>query len=367
MYFKIEIGYLYGIAFYYSIIDILLGETIQSNDGLYQFVTIFSSVAKLLPQFLGRLCFVEGMSGIDQQFIHYLHPLAVLLMVLLLSISARLSPRLSLFLSRVVIHGICLLLLLLSYTSIASTTLLLLRSIRFTDIDKVYSYLSPDVEYFGGRHLIYILVAILTGLVIVIGLPLLLSLEPFVNGKINFIKIKPLLDQFQGCYKDHFRYFASYYMILRLIVLIILVVGSSDKFFTLYLLLVSCSLMMLVHIAVRPYVSDVLNLFESCMLVTIMLVISLLIIETYCGLQTTATLITTIILITMPLFTYLVMAVYLHAASIKKLGYFFIKVFKKPRKIADPEGAKNNKNIEMCEHDIIVDQKLRENLKSTTV
>ena len=35
MYFKIEIGYLYGIAFYYSIIDILLGETLQSNDGLY--------------------------------------------------------------------------------------------------------------------------------------------------------------------------------------------------------------------------------------------------------------------------------------------------------------------------------------------
>ena len=78
--------------------------------------------------------------------------------------------------------------------------------------------------------------------------------------------------------------------------------------------------MMLVHIAVRPYVSDVLNLFDGCMLVTIMLVISLLIIETYRGLQTTATLITTIILITMPLFTFLVMAVYLHAASIKKLG-----------------------------------------------
>ena len=42
--------------------------------------------------------------------------------------------------------------------------------------------------------------------------------------------------------------------------------------------------MMLVHIAVRPYVSDVINLFDSYMLVTIMLVISLLIIETYRGL-----------------------------------------------------------------------------------
>ena len=103
MYLKIDIGYLYGITFYYSIIDILLLETVQFSGNLHPFVTIFSSIAKLLPQFLGRLCFVEGMSGIDQQFIHYLHPLAVLLIILLLSVSTRFSHRLSLFLSRVVI------------------------------------------------------------------------------------------------------------------------------------------------------------------------------------------------------------------------------------------------------------------------
>ena len=280
MYFKIEIGYLYGIIFYYSIADVLLGETLQFHDGLHQFVSIFSSVAKLLPQFLAQLCFVEGMSGIDQHFIHYLHPLAVLLIVLLLSISTRFSPRLSLFLSRVVIHAICLL-LLLSYTSIASTTLLLLRSIRFTDIDKVYSYLSPDIEYFHGRHLFYALVAILTGLVVVIGLPLLLSLEPFINSKINFIKIKPLLDQFQGCYKDRFRYFASYYMIFRLTVLTILVINATNIFISLYLLLISCSLMMFIHTAVRPYSNYTLNLFDSFILLIVTFIITLRIIEAY--------------------------------------------------------------------------------------
>ena len=47
----------------------------------------------------------------------------------------------------------------------------------------------------------YGVVAILCELIIVIGLPLLLLLEPFLNRKINFVRIKPLLDQFQGCYK----------------------------------------------------------------------------------------------------------------------------------------------------------------------
>ena len=271
---------------------------------------------------------MEGLSGIDQQFIHYLHPLAVLLIVLILSISARFSSRLSFYLSRVVIHGICLL-LLLSYNSIASTTLLLVMPIRFSDVDKVFSYLFPDIEYFHGRHLFYVLVAILTGLVIVIGLPLLLSLEPFINSKINFIKIKPLLDQFQGCYKDRFRYFASYYMIFRLIILTIIVINSTDFFVTLYLLLVSCSLMMLVHIAVRPYVSDALNLLDSCILVTITLVISLLIIKTYCGSQSSEVLATAIILIIIPLFTFLLMVVHLHTASIKRLVNFFINAIMK--------------------------------------
>ena len=258
MYFKIGIGYLYGITFYYSIIDVVLGNTILSSDSLYQLVTTLSSVAKLLPQFLGRLCFVKGLNGIDQQFIHYLHPLAILLMLALISISMRYSPKLSLFVSRAVIHSICLL-LLLSYSSIASTTLLLVRAITFTDVDEVYSYLSPDIGYFHGRHLVYGLIAILIGLVIVIGLPLLLLLEPFLNSKINFIKIKPLLDQFQGCYKDRFRYFASYFLIFRLMILGILAINIPNSFTTLYSLQVICLIMILIHVTVKPYSNNLLN------------------------------------------------------------------------------------------------------------
>ena len=62
--------------------------------------------------------------------------------------------------SRGIIHIICLL-LLLSYTSIASTSLLLMRSLTFYKIDKVYTYLSPDLEYFHGRHIAYGIVALL--------------------------------------------------------------------------------------------------------------------------------------------------------------------------------------------------------------
>ena len=362
MYFKIGIGYLYGITFYYSIIDVVLGNTILSSDSLYQLVTTLSSVAKLLPQFLGQLCFVKGLSGIDQQFIHYLHPLAILLMLALISISTRYSPKLSLFVSRAVIHSICLL-LLLSYSSIASTTLLLVRALTFTNVDEVYSYLSPDIGYFRGRHLGYGLMAILIGLVIVIGLPLLLLLEPFLNSKINFIKIKPLLDQFQGCYKDKCRYFASYFLIFRLMILGILAINKPNSFTTLYSLQVICLIMILIHVTVKPYSNNLLNFFDSFMLFVLVLVISLQIVETYHGFSPNAALVMAFVLVVLPLFVFLLVVVYLYVEKIKKLIVYSISTIK-PSKSA--ENA-NSEVTEMHQCEFIVDQNARDKLNTTIV
>ena len=139
-----------------------------------------------------------------------MHPLAVILILAVVSLSARNSKKISAFISRGIIHVICLL-LLLSYTSITSTSLQLMRSLTFHEIDKVYTYLAPDIEYFHGRHLVYGIVALLRSVTILLGLPLLLTIEPFLNHKINSTRIKSLLDQFQGCYKDKYSCFAGYY------------------------------------------------------------------------------------------------------------------------------------------------------------
>ena len=152
MYFKVPIGSLYAIVYYYSVVDILLSQDYFILSGLFTAVGIMSSLAKLTPQFLGQLCLVRNMSGIDQQFIHYVHPIAVSVFLILLSMMARKSHRISSFISKGIINFICFI-LLLSYTSVATTSLLLMRSLIFIDVDKFYTYLSPDIEYFHGRHL----------------------------------------------------------------------------------------------------------------------------------------------------------------------------------------------------------------------
>ena len=167
--------------------------------------------------------------------------------------------------SKRIIHVICQL-LLLSYTSIASTSLLLIRAFKFHGIDKVYIYLSPDIEHFHGRHLIYGIIALLCIVSIVIGLPLLLTFEPFLNHKINFIKIKPLLDQFPGCYKDKYYCFAGYYMICRLVIITIVIAKSSNDFVADYMLISACAMIALIHLIFKPYNSEILNSLDGIIL-----------------------------------------------------------------------------------------------------
>ena len=151
-YYHVGIGYLYAITCYYSMLDVSLGQTLFLQEDLFTTISSISSVVKVTPRFLGQLCLVQNMNGNDQQFTHYVHPLAITIIVAIICQATRMSYRFSAFVSRGIIHVICYL-LLLSYTSVATTSLLLLRSLTFDNVDKVYTYLSPDIEYFHGRHL----------------------------------------------------------------------------------------------------------------------------------------------------------------------------------------------------------------------
>jgi len=242
-YYHVGIGYLYAVTYYFSVVDILLSNSLYTTRGLFTTVSIMSSIAKMTPQFLGQLCLVENMTGIDQQFIHYVNPLAVTIIVSIFCLSARISYRIAAFVSRGIIHVIC--------------------------------YVSPDIEYFHGRHLPYVIIAILCTLTVVIDLPLLLLLEPFLNSKINFTRIKPLLDQFQGCYKDKYRSFAAYYMTCRLVIILIVIGNSSNDSTTQYLLITTNTTLALIHMTLKPYASRLLNMFDGLIL-QLMIIVSML-------------------------------------------------------------------------------------------
>ena len=359
IYFNVTIGSLYGIVYYYSVVDILLGRVIFMSNGLYSTISIVSSLTKLTPQFLGQLCLVTNMSGIDQQFIHYVHPTVVMLILFVIIMLARKSHKVSSFVSRGIIQFICFL-LLLSYTSIATTSLLLMRPLTFIDINKVYIYLSPDREYFHGRHLVYGIVAIIFAIIIVIAFPLLLLLEPFLNSKINFVKIKPLLDQFQGCYKDKYRCFAGYYMVCRLVIVLLVIVKTSDDYTTTqYLLISSCVLMALIHLLVRPYASTFYNVFDGIMLQLIVIISVLSMIQLFDDYNETFVLVISYLLVILPLTSFIAARLWINKNDILNGIKDFREKFTHKYNVISNNDAQEITAVE--EFGIVVDDSMRSN------
>ena len=352
MHYQINIGKLYAITYYYSIVDVLLSDNSDDfPDGIYTFINIMYSIAKLTPQFLGKLCLFKGISGIDQHFIHYIHPLVVAFILIMITLLARCSHRISSLLSKAIICVICFL-LLLSYTSLTSTSLLLLKYLKFSDVTKIYTYLSPDAEYFHGRHLAYGIIAILCTITVVIGLPLLLLLEPFINHKINFTKIKPILDQFQGCYKDKYRWFAAYYMICRLVIISISIVFPSNDFTARYLLITVCAVIVLVQLITKPYNSKTLNIFDAILLLLLVLTTVLLLTDFT---ESNLVIQVTLLLLTLPVMICGVTCLLAYKGCIKRV---LISLFKR----VDDEDSNNN--IEMLtKNSFIVDNNMSKNAK----
>ena len=289
---QISLGYLYGITFFYSIVDILLVTNLHLTDAVFYTATILSSFAKLNPQFLGRLCFIENLDAVDQQFIHYCHVVFISIILIIIYFMARCNNRALLYVNRGIMQVTCFI-LLFSYTSSSSASLLLLRAMKFKDIDGLYTYLSPHLKYFANRHAAYASVAILCVLLITIGFPLLLVLEPllvkvlnkhfnndrciahFLKRQVCFARIKLLLDQFQECYKDQHRWFAAYYLICRLVIMLITYYANGDYNYMIYYLQTACVIIAMTHIWIQPYKNDLLNVMDTLILMIMLLVVNI--------------------------------------------------------------------------------------------
>ena len=360
MYYKVEIGYFYAVTYYYTVVDLLLGQYTDKSNLLYGAISVFSSIARITPQFLGQLCLMKNISGIDQQFIHYVHPLAISTILIMISRLTTISKRLSALISRGIARAFCFL-LLTCYTSVANTSLLLMRSLTFVDVDNVYTYLSPDIEYFHGRHLAYGIIAIIFILLIVIGLPLLLLLEPFLNTKINFFKIQPLLDKFQGCYKERYHCFASYYMICRLIIISIIIANLSEVFISQFLLITASTIIALIHLIVRPYADDVLNMFDGVILQLIVLVTMLPLFDFLDTFDSSLVLGTAFVLVISPLVYFTVVKAFTSKQAFKVIIKKIIAKFSFRNKAVDEDVHVSNK-LSADFVDLTIDDSVRKNV-----
>lgn len=136
-------------------------------------------------------------------------------------------------------------------------------------------WLNGELPYYGGKHLLYAVPAMF--ILCVIGLlpPVVLLAYPMLNRiaslfccenikvvniitkKHTIIRLKPLLDCIQGCFKDNFRFFAGLYFLYRWVFQLLYMTGFGlyyvvSGLFTLFILAL--------HSICQPYVKRLHNM-----------------------------------------------------------------------------------------------------------
>ena len=273
---QVSSGYFTGVIYFYSIVDILLMNNLYIRDSVFYTVAALSSFAKLTPAVIGRLCLVEGLDAIDQQFIHYLHTLCISIILTGLVIAANCSRRIDFYVHRCITLT-TVLFLQLSYTTVTSASLQLLRGAEYNGVDGVYVYLSPRFKYFEGRHVAYASIALLCGLALVIGLPVLLLVHPLIKrrGKRNRPGfLQQTLDHIQAGYREKCRWFAAYYLLCRLVIMLIAYFGNSDYSSMVYYIQTACVIIVMNHICFQPYKNNALNMLDTVVLLIMLLIVS---------------------------------------------------------------------------------------------
>ena len=118
------------------------------------------------------------------------------------------------------IHAICLL-ILLSYTSVYCTSLKLLIPMDVNDSLRVQ--VAPTVVYFGNEHIPYAILGSFAELFFSLPICFLFIFAPLLSRRVNLVRLrlKPIVNELQACYKPEYRWFAGFYFLTRHIVYLV--------------------------------------------------------------------------------------------------------------------------------------------------
>ena len=203
-----------------------------------------------------------------------------------------------------IIHGISAF-LVLSYAQCTKVSFQILTNVHLrgknNEAVKRVVFLSGDIEYFSLAHLPYAIPALLMLILTTIP-PVVLLLYPLKNSigshkldqvqqfcisehykcwsVISMNRFKPLIDSFQGCFKDRYRYFAGLFFIYRF--LMSLSFAFSTNVVTLYVILeVLLIVMLALHAWAQPYEQRFYNLLDTFMFANLAIVNALSIYNFY--------------------------------------------------------------------------------------
>lgn len=249
-------GYLNAWLYSYQIMELLTPDGFRF-DPFIEFITAFTNVHIKTG---GRsFCLASGLDDADKLMVAYGIPVYVLIVVAILTWLVGRFPGWCF--SRNVLRSspsapfraVCTI-LVFCYTDITRISLLILYPVHVGSKTVLYAY--GNLDFFHKKHIVYGIVAILWIVIFVLPFPLILLFRPFLTRGLrpvlNLNRWGPFFDAFQSCFKNQYRWCASFYFLCRLGILLIHIYIPSGPVKRV-VFQGACILILVIFAYLRPY------------------------------------------------------------------------------------------------------------------
>lgn len=267
-------GFMYGIVYYFSIVKVFTDDII-TDVFLQTIINTGMAVTQLSPRAFGdfNICFVETWNlNLHHALFHFITPISVISIMIVIMWIARYCqlPRQISLAQNSPIHAICML-VLFSYTAVAYTCFTILRPTKIKGEWRVF--LDPKIGYFDKEHLPFALIAIFLELFVLLPICLLLLFAPCLSGRVNLVKLrlKPILDDFQACYRPKCRWFAGFYFLARQLMFLAACLIPQELVRSNYYLHCTGIVILIVHSTFQPYKLKWLNMIDTVLLIDLLI------------------------------------------------------------------------------------------------
>ena len=254
---------LLGIALVILIIALNLTVTVGTINGLlffanvikiYQPLTGFDTIP-VLSQFISWInmdfgietCFYDGMESCGKTGLQFVFPVYLFMLIMLIIALSRWFSKFARLIGNNAVPVLCTL-LLLSFTKLLRTILLILSFTNLVDYSRTGNTLLPrnvsmpvwfidgNRKYFEGCHLPLLVIALLVLVFVFVPYVLFLLFFPlwelcrsrWNKGTTLYLKLKPFFDAYAGPHTDVFRFWPGILLIAR-IVLAVTVAVTRDE------------------------------------------------------------------------------------------------------------------------------------------
>ena len=228
----VSVGSINGLIFYANIIQVnhptFFPQGTKGMNLLTKFLSVFIGWMNL--DFGIQTCFFTGMTAYTKTWFQFAFPAYVWIMVGFMIYGSRHFPTVSRLIGSNAVQVLATL-FLLSYAKLLRTVI---ATVYSTTLKGRNSYtplvwlLDGNVLFLRGPHIALLLMALVVILVYIIPFTTLVLLAPCLQSHSNYrllrlvnIKLKPLLDAYQGPYKDKFRYWTGLMLLLRVVLFIV--------------------------------------------------------------------------------------------------------------------------------------------------